>query len=54
MTAAGIIAGFFLLFAVLQLDGEPMLASDYAVTSFERCEQAYSGSINIHKCEEYK
>ena len=54
MTAAGIIVGFFLLFAVLQLDDEPMLPSHHAVTSFERCEQAYKGSDDIKQCKGYK
>ena len=29
---------------------EPDLTSEYAVTPFERCIQAYKGSDNIHKC----
>lgn len=54
MKAALVITTLFMLFALAQLPCEPDLTNDYALTKFERCEQAYRGSHDITKCEEYK
>lgn len=54
MKAALVITTLFLLFALAQLPCEPDLTGDYALTKFERCEQAYKGSHDIIKCKGYK
>jgi len=54
MKAALVITTLFLLFALAQLPCEPDLTNDYALTKFERCEQAYRGSDDIIKCKGYK
>jgi len=43
------------LLVVGLLEGtEPNLASDYAVTPFERCQEAYEGSKHITDCKELR